>query len=437
MNNKKLQVKFGKIEQFNSSFSKCNVAIAYHGDNRNMTSISKEVFEKMIPSLYGSPIVGEWQEDDFGSHGGKIEITDGEVKYIDTTVPIGFIDSQAKVWWEDITEDDGTVNEYLCAETILWTGRYDYVNTILNNNSSQSMEIEVTSGHMREDGYYEIESGQFSALCVLGDETEPCFQSSTFGQFNLDKDTFKAEFNLMVKELKESVKGGENVDIEKKDEIEVEEEFVEIEETSIEEKETPIGDEEISTEISLPETDEVVESDVEEVVVEDEPVEEEVETEEVEKEVATDEPVKDDIELDVEDDVTTEEEVVIEVESEEFSELQSQYTNLETEFNLLKSEIEGLREFKSNALANEKSESINEIFANYSTVLDKSDMEDLIEGAMDMELEALEKELSFRLVKKKFDFSKNTKKDSTKLPVMKDTNIEIDPYGSASIYFNK
>ena len=172
-------------------------------------------------------------------------------------------------------------------------------------------------------------------------------------------------------------------------------------------------------------------------MVEDEPVEEEVETEEVEKEVATDEPVKDDIELDVEDDVTTEEEVVIEVESEEFSELQSQYTNLETEFNLLKSEIEGLREFKSNALANEKSESINEIFANYSTVLDKSDMEDLIEGAMDMELEALEKELSFRLVKKKFDFSKNTKKDSTKLPVMKDTNIEIDPYGSASIYFNK
>ena len=51
-------------------------------------------------------------------------------------------------------------------------------------------------------------------------------------------------------------------------------------------------------------------------------------------------------------------------------------------------------------------------------------------------MDNLEKELSFRVVQKKFDFSKITKKDTTKVSI-KDVKTEVDPYGSASVYFKK
>lgn len=403
MNSRKMLVKFGKLEQFNSSFSKCNVAIAYHGDNRNFTSISKDVFESMIPSIYGIPIVGEWKEhsSDFGDHGGKIEITDDDVKYIDTTTPIGFIDSQAKVWWEDITEDDGTVNNYLFAECVLWTGRYEHVKTILNNNSSQSMEIAVNSGEMRDDGYYEIKSGQFDALCVLGEDVEPCFESSSFRQFNVNKDKFQMEFSLMLQELKQSVKGGDNMEDLNKD---------------------IVLEDDINTEDGL--ECEVIEI-LEDPVAEEVNAEGQNQDEIMVKDKATDtEDDKDNKESDLKDD------------SHDFDELTIKCKDLEDELTNLKCELLELRKFKDNALREQKSEQVNAIFEKYSTILDVSEIEDIKTSAMDMELDELERELSYRLVQKKFDFSKITKKDSTKINIVDDKK-DNDPYGSASIYFNK
>src|SRR5699024_2677753 len=124
-------------------------------------------------------------------------------------------DSQAKVWWENITEEDGTVNEYLHTECFLWTARYPEAEKVLEGNSNQSMEIYVSSGKSRDDGYYEIDDFEFSALCILGSEIEPAFESAGFSQFNYNEEKFKKEFNLMVQELKASlVEGGEN-DIDK------------------------------------------------------------------------------------------------------------------------------------------------------------------------------------------------------------------------------
>ena len=61
--------KFETPTKFNSQFHMVKVYIAYAGKNRNFSIISKETFEKMIPSLYGIPIVGEWKEEkeDFGT----------------------------------------------------------------------------------------------------------------------------------------------------------------------------------------------------------------------------------------------------------------------------------------------------------------------------------------------------------------------------------
>lgn len=396
MENGILKAKFSNIQKYNSQFSKTNVAIAYHGDNRNWTSINKEVFEKMIPSLYGIPIVGEWKTEDFGSHGGKIEITEDEVNYIETTKPYGFIDSQAKVWWENKTEDDGTVNEYLMAECFLWTGRYPEAEKVLEGNSNQSMEIEVKKAEVREDGFYEIQEAEFSALCILGEEVEPCFEGSGFNQFNLDKDTFKVEFNLMVKELKESFKGGENVTVEEKLE-----DFVE-EEVEVTEEEVIETEEETTEDFDEEEAEEVAEvAEVEEEIE----VEEETEEEEVEEEFEADEN------------------------KEEDSELQEEYDLLKAEFEDLKKVNEKLEEFKADVLLQQKTAEVEDVFNKYSALLDKSEFEDLQDKAMDMDIDGLEKELSYRLVQKKFDFSKIVKRDSTKISI-KEEKIDNEPYGS-------
>lgn len=238
--------KFGKPEKFNSQFHMVKVYIAYAGKNRNFSIISKETFEKMIPSLYGVPVVGEWKKEneDFGSHGGKIEISEDGVEYIDTTKSYGFIDSSATVQWENVTEEDGTVNEYLTTNAFLWTGRYPEALKVLENKTGQSMEINVFSGDYSESEpeYFEILDGEFSALCLLGEDVEPCFEGAKVSQFNLDKDEFKAEFTQMVTELKKSLnfasEGGESVDKnkDKKDFEEVEETVEEIEEEVIDEE---------------------------------------------------------------------------------------------------------------------------------------------------------------------------------------------------------
>lgn len=472
MENKQLLAKFSNITKFNSQFSKCNVAVAYHGDNRNFSSISKDVFEKMIPSLYGIPVVGEWKEEneDFGSHGGKLEISDEGIKYVETTKPFGFIDSQAKVWWENVTEEDGTVHEYLFTECFLWTGRYPESEKVLEGNSNQSMEIFVKSGNEREDGYFEITDAEFSALCILGSQVEPAFESSGFKQFNLDKETFKTEFNLMVKELKQSLfEGGEGVE-DKKFEEDVVETTEETTEEFIETTEESTEDVEETTVDTSEETEETTEEFNEEVA---ETTEEEVE----EKFTKVFELSHDDIrlklygllyEVEEEDDdwyyinevfdnyfvysgykkiykqgyIKTDVDVAFEGERVEMfieyltAEELEELNNMRNNYSLILSENEDLKSFKSNILAQQKSNEVEEVFNKYSTLLDVVDFEDLKENAINMEIAELEKELSFRLVQKKFDFSKVTKKDSTKITI-KETKDNNEPYGSASIYFNK
>ena len=48
------------ITKINPEFSLCTVLVAYHGDNRNRTSISRKAFEECLWTIYGIPIVGEW-----------------------------------------------------------------------------------------------------------------------------------------------------------------------------------------------------------------------------------------------------------------------------------------------------------------------------------------------------------------------------------------
>lgn len=196
------------IEKINPLFSKVKIRIAYTGTNRNNSYISKEAFEKALPTIYNCPIIGEFIEtiEDWGSHGGKIEISDKGIKYIHTTKPYGVINESSEITWEDVVEEDGTINTYLCATGYLWTGRYEELESVIKNSKSQSMEIEINNGSFQTINgkqVYAIDDFVFSAFCILGDDVEPCFEFAEVTAFNFNKDDFKAEFNTMLNELKQ------------------------------------------------------------------------------------------------------------------------------------------------------------------------------------------------------------------------------------------
>ena len=400
MNNKIItfESRFDKPEKFNSQFHMVKIYIAYAGKNRNGSIISKETFEKLIPSLYGVPVVGEWKGEDFGSHGGKIEISEDGIQYIDTTKPYGFIDSSATVQWEDVTEEDGTVREYLTTSAFLWTSRYPEVLKVLENKNNQSMEINVFDGSMSEEypEYFEILDGEFSALCILGEEIEGCFESAKVSQFNLDKDTFKSEFTQMVAELKTSlnftVEGGENVGEENKNKFE--DEIVEVKEEATEEFAEDVTEE------------------VEETTVDT--------SKEIDEEVTEEEIVEEDFEL-------------------KYNELLEKFNELEVNYKTLETEVVGLREFKAQKDKEEfeakqeelRQEKINHINTEYEKLSD--DIKELFISKIDdyESTDDIDADICVYIVKNKVTFSK-AKKESTpvKVSVEETTQNPIaSPYG--------
>lgn len=212
--NTEIKIVQSSIKKLNPQFSLCDILVCYHGDNRNMTSLPKKVIEDNLYSIYGIPIVGEWiykldgtDEKSWGSHGGRIILDDKGIHFEQTTKPFGFVSKEAadNASWVTITEKDGhTKKEYLkLSGCILWTDRYEESKTILDENFGQSMEIEFKKGHYRDDHYYEAEEFIFSALCILGTDCEPCFESACIGR-HYELDSFKKEFALMLDEYKKS-----------------------------------------------------------------------------------------------------------------------------------------------------------------------------------------------------------------------------------------
>ena len=427
--------KFGQPEKFNSQFHMVKVYIAYAGKNRNYSIISKETFEKMIPSLYGVPVVGEWKGDDYGSHGGKIEISEDGVEYVDTTKPYGFIDSSATVQWEKVIEEDGTEREYLTTTAFLWTERYPEALKVLENKNNQSMELSVIDGKISEEypEYFEILDGEFSALCILGENTEPCFESAKVSQFNLDKDTFKTEFAQMVKELKESMSFTNNQQT--KDTLEGGESMSKIESmfATYNQKREALRNA-FDSEIIRDKNDKIIEEtyywvadfDDEYVYVErdhwkdgdyetnygrftytfDEEKIEATITSEFEKMILV--WLTEEENQKIQEDRNNFEKV-----SEEYKTLQSEKDSLQENYSKLERELKDLRSFKQDKLDKERKEQESVLFEQYKELEDVEEFITLKEKSADFTIENLEKELALLYVKSKANFSLETDKNNT------------------------
>lgn len=364
---------FVNVSPLNPLISKCQIKVCYVGEdpNRNGSIITKEVAAEMANSLPGSPIVGFFSEekDDFEGHEKEIEITeDGELKFAELTKPYGFVDINAKVWFQKFA-DDGVEHEYLMTEGYLWTGQYPEVERVLDGNNGQSMELDSNSVkgtwvkvYNENTQFFIINEAVISKLCILGEDIEPCFEGASIKtEFSFGEE-FNQNLLALIQAVKEYQMEGGVIVPEQEKEV--------LDETKVEE--TPIEEEVIETE-------------------EEEKVEETPEVEVEEEKVEEDEKVQYNLE-----------------EIEEYVELVEKYQALEQEIETLKVEKETLENqvselsaFKLKVDREQKEKMIKEEFY----MLSDKDKEDVIQNIDNYSLDEIEAKLSVICVRNKVSFS--------------------------------
>ena len=374
------------IEPMNDYISECEIKVFYHGRNRNGSYISKAVGNQIANSLPRAPIVALYNEqiDDYEDHGEEIIINREGIKFVKKTIPYGAVDKDTPAVWKKFWDNKGIEREYLVVRGFLWTGRYPHLKQILEKPKGQSMEFfeESIDGNWakfdnEEDEIFIFNEASVSALCILGDDVEPCFEDATIGKpeilYSLKKDEFKQEFDTFMFELNKildhenNAKGGMAVKIEN-EEVKVEEtEFVNTEEIE------SIEEEELETEFEESKEDAI------------ETVEEEVlETEEVEEEFT--EKVEEDTRLE---------------------DLQKEYDLVNEELTKLKAEFAILMEEKNARELLEK-----ENICNNFSILGEEVLKDFKENLSNYTAEELEKELSVVAFRKGISFNLLNEKDA-------------------------
>lgn len=404
---------FINIVPLNPLISKCQIKVCYVGDepNRNNSIITKDVARQMANSLPGSPIVGYFNEseNDFEEHNRSIELSNGEFKIKDTTKPYGFVDLNAKVWFQKYLDDNAVEHEYLCTEGYLWTGQYPEAQRILTSGNNHSMELDdnlIDATWTKDDKgkpqFFIINEAIISKLCILGEDYEPCFEGSniTKVQFSFE-DSFKQELYSMMKELKEllgeggtkvsEIQNAEEVLVEEKEEVAAEEVVEEVAEEVVEAAEEVSDSESKETEFKASE-------DKKDEDKKDEESEDESDEDESADEKAEDEKKSEDEDKDDEDKKDKKKYTLEEI--PEYVELQSKYSDLESRYNALIAEADALKQFKLNTERVQKMDMINNTFY----MLSEEDKADVISNVDNYSLDDIEAKLSVICFRNKISF---------------------------------
>ena len=439
-------LEFVNIQPLNPLISKCEIKVLYTGKNRNRSFISKEVATKMANSLPGTPIVGQYfyQTGDFGDHGEEeLVIDDKGIRFIKSTVPYGFVATDAKVWWQNFVDKDGVEREYLLTEGYLWTGRYPDCKRIIEKGNHQSMELDrdslvgewsKISGEWSkfendEHEYFIISDAVFSALCILGEEVEPCFEGANITKkggimYSLDRDEFKEKMLDFMADLKDALnnlecEGGKQVENLNNPTIEtpvietlegeiITEPFAE--ETVVEEVvETPESIEGAEA-AEGEESSEGVEEDFAKKKEEDEANEEDSNSED-----------KKESDSEEEDDKEKKKNYSLE-EVVEYQELLTKYAELEGQFNAISEELNSIKpeynKLKEKAI--EAEEKAKEDMIDSFYMLSEEDKAEVRANKANFSLEDIEAKLSVICVRKKvnFDLEESSKnEDNTETPI--------------------
>ena len=439
-------LEFVNIQPLNPLISKCEIKVLYTGKNRNRSFISKEVATKMANSLPGTPIVGQYfyQTGDFGDHGEEeLVIDDRGLRFIKSTVPYGFVATDAKVWWQNFVDKDGVEREYLLTEGYLWTGRYPDCKRIIEKGNHQSMELDrdslvgewsKISGEWSkfendEHEYFIISDAVFSALCILGEDVEPCFEGANITKkggimYSLDRDEFKEKMLDFMADLKDALnnlgyEGGKQVENLNNPTIET----PVVETPEVETVVEPIVEEETVVE-EVVETPEAVEgAEVAEVEESSEEVEEEFAKKKEEGEAnEEDSNSEDKKESDSKEDDKEKKKNYSLEEVVEYQELLTKYAELEGQFNAIAEELNSIKpeynKLKEKAI--EAEEKAKEDMINSFYMLSEEDKAEVRANKANFSLEDIEAKLSVICVRKKvnFDLEESSKnEDNTETPI--------------------
>ena len=403
---------FINVQSISPFISKCQIKVCYVGDepNRNRNVITKEVATAMAGSLRGCPIVGKYNstKKDFEEHNEFLKFENGKWGFVTDTVPYGFVDLNAKIWFQKFIDDNSVEREYLVTEGYIWTGQFPECQRCVTQGNNQSMELdrETLQGQWTKDErgepqFFIINDGLFSKLCILGDDEEPCFEGSQINvHFSLNEDaTFAQTLYSMMNELK----------------------------TVLDEGGHTMNNEVLETTESI--VEEVVDTAIEEEVVVEEVIEENSEI--LDENGQTEDPEN---EVVVEEEVPTTEEVVEEVVVEtsynldevvEYQELLDRFTTLENDYNALVQTNEGLNaqitsltEFKNQVELTEKQAMIDSFY-----MLADEDKADVQENIASYSLSEIESKLAVICFKKKVDFSLGQENDVQEQPATTTFNL--------------
>lgn len=210
-------LEFGEV---NDGFAKVLISVMSCDQIANGTKFRRSAVDNAVKGLNYLPVVGEWigdkddlDDSDFGTHGGKLTISDTEFKWEDTTIPYGVVIADS-YHWRDMAKKNGETESYLCVWAYLWLHKFPEIEKVYRDGkTNQSMEILVNDAEYT-DTYYDIKDFNFQALCLLGKNVSPAFrEAQVITQF--ESNTFKAQYNEMLAALDKYMKKYE----EKEDDI--------------------------------------------------------------------------------------------------------------------------------------------------------------------------------------------------------------------------
>lgn len=382
----------------NPLMSSCQIKVMYLGQNDNGTAIYKETATEMAKTLRGAPIVGYYRQEkeDFTDHGRKITIDDEGIHFDCMTKPYGFVSPDAEVWFQKFKETnrngEQVVNEYLMTTGYLWTGQFPQAQDAIDNDRPQSMEIDQNSvkGEWTKEAssdlqFFIINSGIFSKLCILGNDTEPCFEGAGIGKnlttFSKDvDDNFRQTLYSMMQDLQFALKGGSQVAKENITPNSAGEPTVQVDE-----------EKEVSTSFTAEETKE---TQVEFVQKKEEDEEDSKEEQNDSKEENNSED-----ESDEKEDDEKKKKYSLELETK-YAELENKFNELQASYSSLETELNSLREFKANAERTEKQNLINEF-----SMLSDEDKKDVVDNIDNYSLSEIKSKLAVICFDKKVNFN--------------------------------
>lgn len=282
-----------EIPEKDIRFTKVKIWLMHTGLNENGSVFTKEVVNKAIPTLANTPIMGAITSDyfgdkDFKGHESAIEVSeDGEVKFVNKTIPFGVIPEFNNAKWETRLGDDMIEREYLTVEGLLWNKWDDAIDIIYGKHgvTGQSMELSEDYSGIVNGDTFEFTHFQFYGACLLGDNVEPAMNNSTV-EIKFAKNTkefIEDKVNLFTK-LTFNKEGG-NDQVSNKEETnfeEVKEEAVSAEVTEEEKQEPEVEKEAPKRKRATRKKKEepAVEEEKEEVAAEEQPVVEKITVEE-------------------------------------------------------------------------------------------------------------------------------------------------------------